>query len=548
MAAPRFISKSDRRGLVPIWVDGAQAVLRSDELHRVIAQRCGRDIANLFAEPVLSADGSSISWYAEAPGDPQPLVVMDSEKRRAPEALLRSQLSRLAPLLSDPEIGPLLSAALYVASAQDILVIDGVPLITNWGLLPESVPPQDMAALAAHFAETTGRFASFPAPRLGAASQTAGSASTAGVPEIKTDTPTSPGSEAALAASGRPWQAWRAPVIAVAAAAALLLFLSWPHVLRAWYGSDYSGALQRAKELNEQLSQKISEIEKGLEEAVCKGGGLSGAPNLPPGDPNQIAPPKVEVPPGVKTPTSLNDALNSSVVLVLAVSDEKGNEGLGMGSGFFVGPKTIVTNFHVVEKATKVAVVNKMLGKLTPAQVRAHTPGTKDADFAVLEIPADGGAGLPMTLSQQAELMENAVIVGYPGVAVERDARLRKLLVDGDITAIPGLSASPTFISQTLLDQEPPLLGVNSQINHGNSGGPLIDYCGRVLGLNTMFVQGDDGDRANYAQASRGLMTFLDSVQVPYPKSDDKCGQENHAPSPSPAPQSAPVPPSGASK
>src|SRR5262249_35068280 len=151
-------------------------------------------------------------------------------------------------------------------------------------------------------------------------------------------------------------------------------------------------------------------------------------------------------------------------------------------------------------------VGNKVLGKLIPVQVRAHTPGTRDADFAVLEIAGDGPSGLPMKLNPQAELMENAVIAGYPGVATFQDARLRKLFDDGDITALPGLSASPTFVSQPLLEQEPPLVGVSSQLNHGNSGGPLSDYCGRVLGVITKSYQGNDGDRANYALASRGLM------------------------------------------
>jgi S1-C subfamily serine protease len=342
----------------------------------------------------------------------------------------------------------------------------------------------------------------------------------------------------------RPGHAWRAPVIAAATAAALLLFLSWPHVTRAWYGTNYSATLQRTKELNESLSRKITDIEKGLEDAVCKDGGLRGTPDLPPGDTNQIQPPQVVVPPGVKAPTTLHDALNSSVVLVLAVSGPKSNQALGMGSGFFIGPKTIVTNFHVVEKATVVGVVNATLGKLTQARVLAHTPSTRGADFAVLEIEEDGAAGLPMTLSHRVELMENAIIVGYPGVAIKRDERMRKLL-DGDMTAIPGLSASPTFISQTLLDQDPALLGVNSQINHGNSGGPLVDYCGRALGLNTMFFEGDDGDRANYALAARGLMAFLDSVNVSYVKSEDSCTPENRIPSAAHAPAGLPAPASG---
>jgi S1-C subfamily serine protease len=517
MAGPTFVRKTDRSGLTPLLVGGSPAYLRSDLLHQGLAERVGRETANLFAEPVASGDGISISWYAEGNGEPLALASLDPEKRRAPEAALSAQLATLAPLTGDPEVGPLLSAALYVASVNDILVIDGRPLITNWGLVPSSVAGRD-PELRAHFAATLGRYASFQAPRVGDAAVAA-----ARPAEPRPVTPASPAPEPAKPSIAARHPEWRAPLAAVAVAAALLLFLSWPHVLRSWYGSDYSSALKRARQLNDALSAKIAQIEKSLEDAVCVGGGLTG-PKLPPADPEQVKPPPNATPPGVKAPSNLVESLNNSVVLVIA----KVEKGAQLGSGFFIGPKTIVTNYHVAEGALKIWVINKMLASVTPVTLRANTPDTKGADFAVLEIDADGPSGPPLTLAtvqDPRDILQEAVLAGYPGINGALDSAEKRLL-DGDPTALPGMTVSHTSIEQLLLNENPALIEVNTPIRHGNSGGPLVDYCGRALGVNTFYLD-HDGDRANYALAAKGLMAFLDSKSVPYAKSDEPCAPES---------------------
>src|SRR5690606_37048004 len=62
-------------------------------------------------------------------------------------------------LLNDLEDGPLLAAALHVGGAVkgDIWVVDGQPVILNWGMLPEGVG-LDQESRSAHFASTLGRF------------------------------------------------------------------------------------------------------------------------------------------------------------------------------------------------------------------------------------------------------------------------------------------------------------------------------------------------------------------------------------------------------
>ena len=163
MAAPSFVCKTEKAGLVALSVERRPSIEMSDLLHEELSQRCSREVANLFAEPVIAPDGASISWYAAHGGDPVPLKSLDPERRRGPEALLRQRLGALAPLLGDPELRSLLACALQVASADDILVMDGQPLMVNWGLVPQQVA-DNSAALARHFAATLGPYAPFPAP------------------------------------------------------------------------------------------------------------------------------------------------------------------------------------------------------------------------------------------------------------------------------------------------------------------------------------------------------------------------------------------------
>src|SRR5262249_10824355 len=90
MAGPPFVCETDRTGLTPLLTGGGPVFRRSDGLHEGLTRRCGRDVANLFADPVASTDGRTISWYGEAAGEPLPLASLDPEKRKGPEALLRS--------------------------------------------------------------------------------------------------------------------------------------------------------------------------------------------------------------------------------------------------------------------------------------------------------------------------------------------------------------------------------------------------------------------------------------------------------------------------
>ncbi|MGC9420559.1 MAG: S1 family peptidase, partial [Rhodovulum sp.] len=134
-----------------------------DALQRALRDRVSPEAAALFAEPLISrgndAAPASVSWYTDRPGEGRPLRVLDDTDRARVEAVLGERLRRVGALLSDPEDGPLVGAALHLANHPDgdIWVVDGQPVIVNWGMLPVGMG-RDAAARSAHFAATLGRF------------------------------------------------------------------------------------------------------------------------------------------------------------------------------------------------------------------------------------------------------------------------------------------------------------------------------------------------------------------------------------------------------
>ena len=156
-----YITKSDLEGLVEVRVDGRSPLDAKPSVRETLEERLGRDVAELFAEPVVTrgngAVATSISWYGARDGQAMPLTALDPAARAGAEALLRDRLGKVAGLLGSPEVGPLLGGALYMASQSDVLVIDGQPVITKWGLIPEAAM-RSPSARDAHFAATLGPY------------------------------------------------------------------------------------------------------------------------------------------------------------------------------------------------------------------------------------------------------------------------------------------------------------------------------------------------------------------------------------------------------
>jgi S1-C subfamily serine protease len=169
-------------------------------------------------------------------------------------------------------------------------------------------------------------------------------------------------------------------------------------------------------------------------------------------------------------------AVADSVVTVETVSDSEGSQ----GSGLVVDERGyIVTNNHVISEAAtnpsqfKMSVVFND-GKEVPANLVGRDPKT---DLAVLKVDnVDNLTVAKMGDSDKLRVGEEVIAAGAP-------LGLRSTVTQGIISALH----RPVPLSGDGSDTDTVIDGVqtDASINHGNSGGPLIDMNGNVIGINT---------------------------------------------------------------
>jgi S1-C subfamily serine protease len=154
-----------------------------------------------------------------------------------------------------------------------------------------------------------------------------------------------------------------------------------------------------------------------------------------------------------------------------------------LGSGFVIDKAGhIVTNFHVVQGAEKVQVSFSGQDQLT-ARVVGKDPST---DVAVLKIDAHARALTPLPLGDS-----DAATVGDPVYAIGNPFGFTRTLTTGVVSAVQRQLQGPTSLPIEHAIQ------TDAAINHGNSGGPLIDADGRVIGITSQISTGNTGGQGN---------------------------------------------------
>lgn len=547
MSAPRFIAKADFDANKPLRHEGRLVLDGYATLSGLLNQHGGPDLASLLAEPVLGrrdAEGPRlVSWYSPVEGEAAPLTQLAGTERADAERLLRARLHALRPLLSDPVSGGLLGKALVVPSLSDVLVIGGHIVLVNWGTAPKVVA-DNPDLLGAHWAETLGPYASFLEPWAVEAEAAPVLDDPAASPPIAQPGPPPgaprPPNAAITAVSDRlPWyQRGRTWAIGSALLFVLGLFLGWLVIdlLMPTVSGDVTDdqlALQRS--VNQALREQIDRLRATLGTGnVCRAALPPGLSDLEqpvkPLESGQSAVPPVK-PEGqpnaaAKVP-SLADLLDKSTALVVVAKPN----GVGLGTAFFVAPGVLVTDAHVVEGASPgtVTVTNKAIGALKPVDVVAQTRREAEGrDYAVLKTrdPIQD-ASLDLPLTETVVKLDRVVAAGYPGLILQQDRALVALLAKGDRTAIPDLVATRGEVAtiQTLERNGLPAIAHTAIISQGNSGGPLVDECGRVVGINTFitFDAKESPRQGNYAIASSDLIKFLREQAVPITVSAGRC-------------------------
>ncbi|OUL98851.1 hypothetical protein A8M77_29605 [Variovorax sp. JS1663] len=214
----------------------------------------------------------------------------------------------------------------------------------------------------------------------------------------------------------------------------------------------------------------------------------------------------------VLSESQLAERLEQATAMVLVPSPD--GSSLGTGTGFFIAPDLLVTNRHVVDKAgRRVLLVSTALRSVRRASVLRITTSSSvgSPDFALLRLE-DGTAPGVLDMTTEISKLSSVVAAGFPGVVVQNDPRFRRLLA-GDSSVAPDLSLTQGAVQslQTGADGMP-LIVHTASIAKGNSGGPLVDACGRLVGVNTFInVDQSQSSKINYAIRSPVMQAFLQS-------------------------------------
>ncbi len=213
------------------------------------------------------------------------------------------------------------------------------------------------------------------------------------------------------------------------------------------------------------------------------------------------------------TSSAANEAVNadrSGIVQVEAYYQPAGEEAIPVqtGTGFLINENTFITCNHVVAfDADTIEAIEELVSLRTDKEhkfdedyvkiqiavlgdVKANatiTEASVDGDYAVLEFDKKLTKKTPLVLGDSANVAQTEQIyaLGYPNIVKDFEIRLNNnSFTDDDVTVTQGNISKTSYISSDVGMTGVTLFQHSAVLEGGNSGGPLVNEAGEVIGIN----------------------------------------------------------------
>ena len=172
------------------------------------------------------------------------------------------------------------------------------------------------------------------------------------------------------------------------------------------------------------------------------------------------------------------------------------------GTGFALNNGYLVTNWHVAENAQTIYVYG-IRGDFSKKYIAEVVAKDKNNDLALLKISGNGFPGfgtVPYKIKTGiAEVAEDIWVLGFPLTAIMGD---EVKYTDGRISALSGF------------DGDVSMYQISAPIQNGNSGGPVFDENGNVIGIACAGIDNRVAQNANYAVKASYLKSLADAMQI----------------------------------
>lgn len=201
----------------------------------------------------------------------------------------------------------------------------------------------------------------------------------------------------------------------------------------------------------------------------------------------------------------------------------------GMGTGFGVGKsgdnaQIFVTNSHVVSDdddnpydEVYILIDNADLGDESTVVPCKILYADADIDLAIIQAkdPIPGVRTLPLRSAKEISTGDTVYALGFPGIA--------DVAADANHYTVEDITVTNGIVSRHLQSSGVDCMAHTAAINHGNSGGPLIDANGNVVGINTFgLTDMETADTRGYAIYIDYAMEALGELDLPYTTEAEK--------------------------